>query len=329
LDSKTKILFTSTVFTSFIKEDLLFLRDQYKVQAVIGKGLSQIIKLFFGILNNDINFIWFGSVYSSFVVFFSRLFGKKTLIVIGGVDVAKEPSINYGIWNSPWKGKLVGYALRNADRVLSVDPFLSSEAKRLAKYDGSNIIYVPTGYDFNFWQPAGKKDDFILSVGVCEDEWRMMKKGYDKLIEVARSLPKINFKIIGIKADLYERIKKNITPNVEVISFVDKNELLKYYQKAKVYCQVSYHEGLPNALCEAMLCGCLPVGTDRGGIPTGIGDTGIIVPFGDMAALINAFNIAINCHVEKGKIARERIIENFPLQKRHDSLKVIISSLGN
>ena len=327
MERKTKILFTSTTFTSFVKEDLSFFEKHYSVQTVIGRGLSHILKLLLGVFRNDVNFIWFASVYSAFVVFFSRVFCKKTVIVIGGVDVAKEPSINYGIWLSWWKSIFVRYAIRNADRVLAVDPFLISEAKRLAEYEGSNLEYFPTGYDYNYWKPMGQKENFILSVGACEDEWRMIKKGFDKLIEAAQLLPLIQFKLIGIKQELLDKIKNDIPQNVEAIPFVERDELLRYYQRAKVYCQVSFHEGLPNSLCEAMLCGCIPVGTDRGGIPTGIGDAGIVVPYGDVKTLADALTKATELPEEIGKKARRRIVDNFPGERRHRELTSIIKSL--
>lgn len=328
MERKTKILFISTIFTSFIKEDLSFFEIQYDVKKIIGSGLIHIIKILFAVPRNDVTFTWFASVYSAFVVYFSRVFKKKSIIVIGGVDVAKEPSINYGIWLSWWKSIFVRYAIRNADKVLAVDPSLISEAKRLAEYDGLNLVYVPTGYDYNYWKPSGQKENFILSVGACEDEWRMMKKGFDKLIHVAASLPELKFKIVGIRESLLEQIQKHIPHNVEIIPFVEKNELLKYYQRAKVYCQVSFHEGLPNSLCEAMLCECIPVGTDRGGISTAIGDVGLIVRYGDEETLVNAFKKSLALPDDVGTKARVRIIENFPQEKRHGELNSIIKSFS-
>jgi len=173
----------------------------------------------------------------------------------------------------------------------------------------------------------GQKENFILSVGACEDEWRMIKKGFDKLIEAAQLLPLIQFKLIGIKQELLDKIKNDIPQNVEAIPFVERDELLRYYQRAKVYCQVSFHEGLPNSLCEAMLCGCIPVGTDRGGIPTGIGDAGIVVPYGDVKTLADALTKATELPEEIGKKARRRIVDNFPGERRHRELTSIIKSL--
>lgn len=327
MGKKKRILFSSTIYTSFIKEDFNILEKYFATHKIIGSGFIHIIKLLFSIPKADVTYTWFASVYSAFVVFFSRLFRKKSVIVIGGVDVADYKEINYGIWLSWWKSKFVGYAIRNADKILSVDPFLIAEAKRLANYDGNNIVYLPTGYDHYFWKAEGDKEDFILSVGVCEDEWRMMKKGFDKLIGAAIELPEIQFKIIGIKDELFQKIKPHLPKNVEVITFVGRETLLKYYQKAKVYTQVSYTEGLPNSLCEAMLCECVPVGTNRGGIPTGIGGTGFIVEYGDSDALKEAFRNAIKLPGEAGKKARQHVIDNFPIHKRESSLIAIIQKL--
>lgn len=322
-----RILFSSTIYTSFIKEDYSILEKHYALNKIIGSGFIHFIKLLFSVPKADVTYTWFASVYSAFVVFFSRLFGKKSVIIIGGVDVADYREINYGIWLSWWKSKFVRYAIHNTDMILSVDPFLIAEAKRLANYDGKNIVYLPTGYDYNFWKPEGKKEDFILSVGACEDEWRMMKKGFDKLIEAAVGLPEIEFKIIGIKEELFKQIKPHLPKNVEVIAFVERETLLKYYQRAKVYAQVSYTEGLPNSLCEAMLCECIPVGTNRGGIPTGIGETGFIIEYGDIGAMKQAFRTAIKLAGETGKKARQHVVDNFPINKRESSLTAIIQDL--
>ena len=59
---------------------------------------------------------------------------------------------------------------------------------------------------------------------------------------------------------------------------------------ADVFVFPSLTEGLPNALLEAMACGCPIVTTDVPGCRDLItaGETGLIVPFGDVAALSSA-----------------------------------------
>lgn len=146
----------------------------------------------------DITFSWFASVYSSFLVLLAEAFGKKSVLILGGVDVAADKALNYGIWNSWWKSKIVRYGITHASAVLAVDEFLKSEAIRLAAYDGRNITVVPTGYDWTYWLPSQGKENVVLSVASCPDMTRAKLKGIDVLMSVARKSPDIRFQIIGI-----------------------------------------------------------------------------------------------------------------------------------
>ena len=64
-----------------------------------------------------------------------------------------------------------------------------------------------------------------------------------------------------------------------------------------------------------MLCGCVPVGTKHCGIPTGIGDTGFYVSYGDEKATAEAIKRALNNPDDLGRKARERIKEKFSPEK--------------
>ena len=320
-----KILFTSTQVTSFIREDVEILQRHFHVNRLTTRGFRALITIPLGVLRADVTFTWFASVYSAVVVFFARLFGKPSIVVIGGVDVAKYPEIQYGIWLNPWKAILVKYAMRHAHRLLIVDPFQKGEAMRLAEYDGGNIEYAATGYDANAWIPSAGKEQIVLTVAACTDEGRLKAKGFDFLIRSAKLLPDIKFVVVGISEQIVEKARRDAPSNMEIIPFVERRDLLPLYQKAKVYCQPSYIEGLPNALCEAMLCECVPVGTNVGGIPTAIGDAGFLVPYGDATALSSAIQNALQTPSSMGARARERIAKGFTLRQREEALVRILS----
>lgn len=77
-----------------------------------------------------------------------------------------------------------------------------------------------------------------------------------------------------------------------------------------------------------MLCGCIPVGTIVGGIPTAIGGTGYLVPYNDQDALVEALSNALDDSPRKGDDARNRIMAEFTVQKRERELGRIVEELS-
>ncbi|MBI4427617.1 MAG: glycosyltransferase family 4 protein [Ignavibacteriales bacterium] len=292
---------------------------------LIGHGFRQIFRILVSMPSNDIVFCWFASVYASVALFAARFFGKKTVVVVGGVDVAKEPQLNYGIFLSWWRAPLIRYVLRNADRVLVVDESLRPQVVMRSGYGGKNIEYLPTGSDPAFWKSKGTKRNEILCVAVVLNKKRVQLKGIDTLIEAAKKIPKTKFTLIGVQPEAVSHL--NLPDNVRLIEPMLRSDLLKYYQKAKVYCQPSRREGLPNTLCEAMLCECIPVVTDVGGNGNAVGDTGLVVARDDLDALAAALRQALKTSAEKGKRARKRILEEFPQSRRERMLLNILSEL--
>lgn len=321
MDKKVNILFTATFSTSFIQEDLKILRNNFFVNEIISSGFKTLIRYISTIRSNDISFSWFASVYSSFLIFLARIFGKKSILILGGVDVAKIPELHYGIWNSWWKSRIVSYGIKHADVTIAVDGSIKNDAMRLADYHGNNIIVLPTGHDSTFWVPIQHKENFILTVANCDNYSRYKIKGIDFLYNVAAVLPDVKFVLVGMSKEL----QNQFTPprNLEILEFKPKNELLDIYQRAKIYFQPSLREAFGSSICEAMLCNCYPIGTNVGGIPTVIDNIGSLIPFGDKESAMNEINKGLQIPVSHQP--REYIISNFSLEKRE---KIIIKTIS-
>ncbi len=298
------------------------------MRKLIADKLKALVKIPVEVFLSDITLSWFGSVYAGYTVLLSKMLGRKSIVVVAGVDASKDAEINYGIWLSRWKSIVVRYAYRHASKVLPVDPFLETDAKRLAEYDGANMTTIAFGFDATMWHRGDRKQEMVLCVAACHDEDRMKKKGIEKLFSAARSLPNIPFLVVGIHTSILAKAKADAPPNVEIISYVPRGLLLPYYQNAKVYCQPSFTEGLPNTLCEAMLCECIPVGTIAGGIPTAIGDAGYLVPYRDQDSLVDALKQALAAPVTDGQKARHRMVTEFSLAKREAALLNVINELA-
>lgn len=324
-----QVLLFSTIFPPFVAEDEQLLGRHFSVRTVIARGPKAFFRVLRGIRRSDVVVTWFGSVYSAFNTAVAHLMHKPSLIIVGGVDASRNAAIGYGIWLSPWKSVFVRFAFRNADQLLVVDPSLGDAARRLASYNGRNIVYLPTGYDAGRWlAPEGRREEVVLTVAVCESVQRLRVKGIDRLLHVARRMGGTRFRIIGVHVEALRALHTEVTDNVEIVPPMPREQLPREFGRAKVYCQPSLTEGLPNTLCEAMLCGCIPVGTRVGGIPTAIGETGYLVEYGNEDALAEAVQNALSAPPEKGREARNRIVAEFALSRREEGLRsAVVSAL--
>lgn len=330
-DKKTnhqkRILLIAPFTAPFINIDIEILKKFTQVTTLIQSGIKAVFSILWKMLFCNIVFCWFGSVYSSVAVIWAKILNKKSIIILGGVDAAALPEINYGIWLTPWKAILLTHGLKTADLILVVAPSMKDQIKRLAKYDGRNIAYLPTGYDTDFWTLGENKEKMILTVGESDTEIRLKKKGIDYLLLAAEKLPEIPFLIIGVEKELLDSVGLKVPYNVKLLREMPQEKLRSYYQKSAVFCQPSRSEGMPNTLCEAMACGCIPVGTDADGIPTAIEDTGFIVPLGDIDKLVSSLRKAIEMDTKSGEKARDRIISEFPLKRRIEGLQQAIKEI--
>lgn len=117
---------------------------------------------------------------------------------------------------------------------------------------------------------VAEKEPFVLFVG------RLAKqKGINYLIQVARELPHINFKIVGRDED-ESWIKADAPGNVEFLGFVSQEELYDLYSKALIFCLPSVAETFGIVILDAMASGCAVVSTvplDYEGFKVDVGDT--------------------------------------------------------
>ncbi len=315
---------------SFMEHDEIILKKHFNVVTLTkSDDKSFNLKILKILLKReaDILYFWFAHYRFAPAIFLTKLFRKTSIVITGGFDVAYVPEINYGQFNYSWYKKILAkFVLKNANKILVVDPSLKEDAIKNAKISGKNIDYLPTGYDPKYWKPKGKKENIVLTVGAVNHSI-VKRKGFVTFVKAAKYIPDATFVLVGKHVDESIKHLKEIAPsNVKFTGFVSDKELLQWYQKAKVYCQISRYEGLPNALCEAMLCECIPVGSFQNGIPRAIANTGFYASWGDIEETIEALKEAIDTPIKKGKEARKRIKHKFPIAKRE---KTIIKLLKN
>lgn len=328
---KTRILFVYSGLSSFIRKDLEIIERHFDVKEmkvwmffVFRKGRDPLVflRLLKGALWADVVFCWFANINAFFSVLFSIFLRKKSVVIVGGYDAAYLPEIDYGRFVHRWPRMQTRFVYEHVDKILVVDVALKKDIIKNTNLNIENKIeVVPTGYDSDKWKPGNRdRENLVITVGAVE--WSNLKrKGFETFVKAARYLPDVKFVLIGKHLDdSVHCLKSFASPNVDFPGFVSDRELLHFYQRAKVYSQLSRYEGLPTSLCEAMLCGCVAVGTKYCGIPTAMGDTGFYVPYGDVEATVEGIKRALSSKEGKREAARGRIKKMFPLERRKKEL---------
>jgi glycosyltransferase involved in cell wall biosynthesis len=336
VNKMTSICFVGNPNDSFIKEDYVRLKKTFEINAVdpprkleVSKWIKFLRILIKNVRKSDITYCWFAGAPAACAVFFSNVFRKKSIVMVGGWDASYFPEINYGAFLKFKDRMPVKFVYRHVAKILVVAPFLKDDIIKYAKIKGDSIEFVPTGFDPDYWTPCEKKENIIITVAGAKTLLNVKIKGLETFVRSAAYLPEIQFIAINVKDEAKEYLQKISSNNVVFTGFLPDNEILNYYQKAKVYCQLSYREGLPTALCEAMLCECIPVGSNAAGVMTAIGDTGFYVEYGDEKETADMIRKALDSTNELGKKARERIKNSFPEEKRTETLKKLFSEMAN
>jgi len=352
-----KILYIKSGNTSFYAIDQAIMEERFTVVPFLlpknPGGWRFILKMFSltGFIlkhqNNASAFVtWFADYHAAVIVFLGKLLGKKVIIFAGGQEAICYPELKKGVYYKKFRGLCVKYALRNAFHIIPNHKSLIWHENFYYSEDGKKDgikYYIPdietpmtiisNGADTSrFYRDASiiKEPDRILTVGTMGGISDFYNKGFDLFIEIARRIPEKKFTLIGFRKEFMPWIELNYKvseiTNLETILYFCLDEVLfSNYNRATVFVQASITEGMPFTLNEAMLCECIPVGSNVNGIPDAIGETGIIVKKRSAGALETAVRQALQ--LNSGAEARQRALDNFSMPKHREKLLELFEKL--
>ena len=319
---KIRVLFVRPSATPFIQQDLEILSRHFDVRVLdvspgrtLSAGMRYLLKVKLGILRSDVAFCWFADIYSKWSVRLARLLGRKSIVVVGGYEVAKIPEFNYGLMLNEDDAKMVKYILDKADKLLAVSDFVKKEIEQYSH--GKNVSVVYNAVDVAGLTPRDKKEDLVVTIGNATKE-RCSLKGIDTFVNASLSVPNVRFVVIGNTDDETVNRLKAVNPKVEFTGQLPHDEAMVWLERAKVYCQLSKIESFGMAIAESMSLECTPVVTFEGAMPELVGNAGFYVPYGDAKAASDAIKNALVSG--KGKEARQRIFQSFSIQVREAGL---------
>ncbi len=176
------------------------------------------------------------------------------------------------------------------------------------------IGVIPNGIDTQEFMPAiaaARVRQRILCVSRLVE-----RKGVQHLIgsmpAIVASFPDVSLQIVGegnLADELTAQCKSlGVHEHVEFLGYVPHEQLPELYQKAELFVQPSFYEGMSNTVLEAMASGLPIVATGEGGREELFSGNAVTVPFGKPKELASAVGALLN--------ARETI-SSMGLRSRH------------
>lgn len=341
MNRKTVLIFYS-VRSTFVKKDIEILSPQFNIlefnfpQKGIGmvwSFISQSLFIFKNLWQTDLLVCEFASYLSFLPALYGKLSGKPCLIIVGGTEAHYFPGIGYGNWQKRFLKTFTALSFRLCSHIapkhstlmLSEYHYDESEPQQqgiYARLPNLKVPYteIPNGYDATKWKciEQKKENTFITVANGWEYGFQKSLKGVDLILQVAPLFPQCEFTILGVNDPT---IFPGLPINVKAVPAVKNEDLIAIFSSHQFYMQLSMAEGFPNSISEAMLCECIPIGSDVFSIPEIIGHSGFILKKRDVNALKEIIEQALTCDKPAlMKKARARIADNYTLAQRNDKL---------
>jgi glycosyltransferase involved in cell wall biosynthesis len=212
----------------------------------------------------------------------AKLTRKKIVIVAGGYDINRIPSIGYGAFaQNPLKRALRRVLFRMADRVLAVSDFAADAARSNLSldYDTIKMVYLPIAipnHDIKPWNQRPRRVTFLIAA----DEDSKVVKGVDHIPNICRALPDVNFTLAGrlaetVKTEIESHNLKNLTlaGHLEFHS----EAYFDLLNSSRIICAPSRGESFGAAVLDGALVGCYPIAFRVGSLPEVMNGIGTLV----------------------------------------------------
>jgi glycogen synthase len=267
-------------------------------------------------LKPDAALAFFG-VPSGAVAYFTKIIFKIPYIVsLRGGDVPGFRPYDFWIYH-----KLIAPCLRLIWRNASAIVANSNGLRDLALMFDSrfNISIIPNGVDFDLYKTEQRNESSLLLLSVGRI---VHQKGFDVAIRALANLKDLAWEwriagdgpqMGGLKLLAQEL---GIDHRVIFLGWQSREQLIEQYKQSSLFLFPSRHEGMPNAMLEAMASGLPIIASRIAGNEELIvdGETGVLFPSEDADALRAALRKLIpdaSLRRKMGDASRRRIEEHY------------------
>lgn len=162
------------------------------------------------------------------------------------------------------------------------------------------ISVIHNGIDISEFKPDLTKADKNKEFSIICVSRLIERKGIRFLIEAIGKLKDRDIKLTLVGEGNQEKELKELAVNLGISDRVDfkgymnHDSIAELYKNSDVFVLPSLNEGMSNALLEAMASGLPVIVTDTGGTAELVDGNGVIVPMGDLEAIVEAISGLFN-----------------------------------
>jgi glycosyltransferase involved in cell wall biosynthesis len=182
------------------------------------------------------------------------------------------------------KNRLIQYRYGKVQRVVAVHLGVNEIYTEITSQKASSLAFIK--------EKLGLPENFALYVGRLN-----LRKNIDNLIRAFQYVKDKNLKLVLAGSydwkmfDVKKFIKEyGLEERVQLIGFVESEDLPALYSASKVFCFISHEEGFGLPPLEAMACGIPVVVANRGSLPEICADAGFYVEPKDPEMVSQAIN---------------------------------------
>ncbi len=209
---------------------------------------------------------------------------------------------------------------RRLPYIITVSHDSAEHIARTFNIPKERLRVVYNGIDTSIFYPAPENkrlENRLLTV----TSGNIAVKGLNYLLEAVAALRQqypVELVVIGKGADnpaiqkLTSRL--GIENYVKFLGEISTDELAGQYRSATIVVVPSTYEGFGLPAAEAMACGAPVVATTAGALPEVVGDAGLLVPPGDVRALVDAISALLDNREKRcslGEAGHRRTTRNF------------------
>ncbi len=247
------------------------------------------------------------------------------------------------------------WTLERASLVTAVSQDMGRKIKHLSRRE--DVVILKNSVNVDLFSPSISEVDraaastLRASLGIAQDELVLgfagelrEKKGQSFLLQALTQLrqqrPTCLLVIGEVRATkdsalkLYELHQPDDAQRLIVTGHLpDPATVAQHLQLCDLYLQPSLWEGMPNALLEAMACGCSCIASDAGGIPEIIehGKTGFLLPRAQLnhlgEAILEWLELDPALQTKIATAGRNHVLHHYSLEQEYARLQMVANHL--